>query len=322
VKNLSIGFHSNGAFTGIIDDVSFSMKEGELFGLAGESGCGKTVTALSILRLLPRPICKITGGSILYQGRDLLRMSQEELRDLRGNEISMVFQEPTSSLNPLLTVKQQLEESFMFHAFKGEPMARIKGMLERVGFSDPGRVLLSYPHELSGGMMQRVMIAMALLLNPRLIIADEPTTALDVTVQAQIMELLVELQQEFGAAVLLITHNLNLIAQYAGRMAVMYAGRMVEESDVNAMLTDPQHPYTRGLLAALPDLHAETAKLEPIPGQVPQPSEFEPGCRFRPRCSHAMDACIRKPELAEAGEGRKVACFLYKDDDNEHINME
>ncbi|MBF0432971.1 MAG: ABC transporter ATP-binding protein [Fibrobacteria bacterium] len=296
----------------VVDQVSFSINEAEVFGLAGESGCGKSVTALSVLRLLPMPASRILSGEILFRGRDILKMSIEDMRALRGAEISMIFQEPFSALNPLQTIKRQLEECYDYHPLqekKGNLRGRINTILRRVGFSDPGRILAAYPHELSGGMLQRIVIAMALLLKPGLVIADEPTTALDVTVQAQIMELLRELQKESGTAILLITHNLNLIAQYANRLAVMYAGRIVEENQVQDFIRHPQHPYTLGLLKALPNLASKT-ELVPIPGQVPQPSEFESGCRFRQRCGEAFDSCTAKPELKECKPHHRVACFL------------
>jgi peptide/nickel transport system ATP-binding protein len=208
-------------------------------------------------------------------------------------------------------VERQLMECFDYHDFEGNREKRVRELLNRVGFPDPERILASYPHEISGGMLQRVMIAMALIMKPDLIIADEPTTALDVTVQAQIMELLVEMQKEMGTSILLITHNLGLIAQYAGRLAVMYAGRIIEESDIHAFLNHPLHPYTKGLLAALPKPDVEQSSLVPIPGQVPQPADYEPGCRFRERCPRAFEPCGRKPELLEADENRRVACHLY-----------
>ncbi|MBD3420701.1 MAG: ATP-binding cassette domain-containing protein [Chitinivibrionales bacterium] len=311
VRNLSVGFHSESDIVTIIDGVSFDICKGEIFGLVGESGCGKTVTALALLRLLPKPTTRILSGSISLAGMDILALPLQKLYDVRGRTISMIFQEPSAALNPLLSVRTQLDEYFEYHEYAGNPQQRIDELLNRVGFPDPDRILRAYPHELSGGMLQRVMIAMALLLKPALIIADEPTTALDVTVQAQIMELLIEMQQELGTSILFITHNLNLIAQYADRLAVMYAGRIVEQSNLESFLFQPQHPYSRGLLAALPDLHAENPTLTPIPGQVPQPSEYAAGCRFRERCPHTFDKCVHKPALFETAPHRRVACFLY-----------
>ncbi len=336
VEDLSIGFANDEGVTAITDRVNFELRRGEVLGLVGESGCGKTVTALSLLRLLPSPGGRVLAGRILFDpdgvgakpATDILAMSQEELRDLRGDRIAMIFQEPSAALNPLMTIQQQLREVFDYHAYSGDPDVRIRELLRRVGFADPDRILSGYPHELSGGMLQRVVIAMALLLKPAVIIADEPTTALDVTVQAQIMELLVELQREEGTTVLLITHNLGLIAQYADRLAVMYAGRIVEEAPVEDFLAQPLHPYSRGLLAALPDLYGDRGKaLQPIGGQVPRPKDYDDGCRFRERCPRAFEACTARPHLqtAERGEqgadqanipgagNRSVACFLYHD---------
>jgi oligopeptide/dipeptide ABC transporter ATP-binding protein len=243
----------------------------------------------------------------------MLTLPKEELRSLRGGAIAMIFQEPGAALNPLWPIRRQLLEPFHFHPFQGDPEKRIRGLLDRVGIADPDRVLAAYPHQLSGGMLQRVMIAMALCLSPSLLIADEPTTALDVTVQAQIMELIEELRRESGMAVLMVTHNLNLVAQYADRVGVMYAGRIVEESPVGDFLKRPLHPYSEGLLGALPSLNASGREtMRPIPGQVPRPADYLPGCRFRDRCPHAFERCPAKPDPFPAGEGHTVACFLYE----------
>lgn len=310
VENLSIGFGDQSGVVAVTDAVSFDIYEGEAFGLAGESGCGKTITALSVLRLLPVPDARILSGDIVYKGQSVRSFSAPQLHDLRGKEISMIFQEPSAALNPLVRIKKQLFESFEYHKVNDDPQKRILEVLDRVGFPDPGRILNAYPHELSGGMLQRIMIAMAVVLRPSLIIADEPTTALDVTVQAQIMELLCEMQRETGTSVLLITHNLSLIAQYADRVAIMYAGRFVEYGDCKVFFNKPLHPYSRGLLAALPDLHAQTPKIEPIPGQVPRPADYAKGCRFADRCRFVFDTCKNRPPL-ECIEDRMVACFLY-----------
>jgi oligopeptide/dipeptide ABC transporter ATP-binding protein len=314
VKDLSIGFDSDEGTVAITDGVSFSLAPGEAYGLVGESGCGKSVTCLSLLKLLPAPGGRVLSGKVLFQGRDILAMSPAELRRLRGAGIGMIFQEPGAALNPLWPIRRQLLEPFLYHPYEGDPVKRVTGLLERVGIADPGRVLSAYPHQLSGGMLQRVMIAMALSLNPALLIADEPTTALDVTVQAQIMELLEELRTEFRAAVLMVTHNLNLVAQYADRVGVMYAGRLVEESKVPDFLERPLHPYSEGLLGALPRLDTPAGTSwhpRPIPGQVPRPADYLEGCRFRDRCPHAFEPCGRKPDLFDAGEGHGVACFLH-----------
>jgi oligopeptide/dipeptide ABC transporter ATP-binding protein len=310
VRNLSIGFDGPQGLTAITDKVDFSIHPGEAYGLVGESGCGKTVTCLSLLKLLPVPGGRVLSGSILFKGRDILTMAPEELRRLRGSEIGMIFQEPGAALNPLWPIRRQLLETFRYHEHSGNPEERISFLLNRVGIADPGRILAAYPHQLSGGMLQRVMIAMALCLNPALLIADEPTTALDVTVQAQIMELLQDLRREFQAAILMVTHNLNLVAQYADRVGVMYAGRLVEEGPVGAFLARPAHPYSVGLLKALPRLDARV-RPHPIPGQVPRPADYLPGCRFRDRCPHAFAPCGEKPDMFPVGEGHAVACFLH-----------
>jgi peptide/nickel transport system ATP-binding protein len=312
VKDLTVAFEFNGEDIEITDKISFKIFPGEIYGIVGESGCGKTVTALSLLRLLPMPGGKILSGSVMLKGQDTLSLSSKEIRDIRGSQISMIFQEPSSALNPLLKVEKQLMELFDYHEFNGDRNKRVKELLKRVGFPDPARVLSSYPHELSGGMLQRVMIAMSLIMKPCLIIADEPTTALDVTVQAQIMELLVEMKGETDTSILLITHNLGLIAQYADRLSIMYAGRIVEESSVESFLNGPLHPYTKGLLRALPKLDDSQREIQPIPGQVPQPKDYEKGCRFRERCEFAFEDCCTKPVFYNRGADQSVACFLYK----------
>lgn len=309
VRDLSIGFQDadTGELTAVTDKVGFSIEAGESYGLVGESGCGKSVTALSILRLLPTPSAKILSGEILFKGRDILRLSQRELRQVRGRQISMIFQEPGQALNPLERISSQLKEAFRYHKTETRPLERIRFLLNRVGFSEPDRVLNAFPHELSGGMLQRVMIAMALLFNPDLLIADEPTTALDVTVQANVMELLEELRKDLNVAVLLITHDLNVVAQYTNRVGVMYAGRLVEEAGVAELFNNPRHPYAWGLLKALPSLEGKR-ELSSIPGTVPPPSEFPQGCRFRPRCPNATKQCESVPEYRESN-GRRLACF-------------
>ena len=311
VEELSIGFSGPSGVIAITDKVSFSINAGETYGLVGESGCGKSVTCLALLKLLPMPGGRVLSGSIKFRGRDILSLSQEELRQVRGGEIGMIFQEPGAALNPLWPARRQLLEPFRLHPFQGDPMQRIRGLLDRVGIADPERVLSAYPHQLSGGMLQRVMIAMALSLNPHLLIADEPTTALDVTVQAQIMELIEDLRRDSGMAVLMVTHNLNLVAQYADRVGVMYAGRLVEESPVGDFLERTLHPYSQGLLAALPRLDADAGLMKPIPGQVPRPADYLAGCRFLDRCPHAFAPCGGKPELFPAGPGHAAACFLH-----------
>ncbi len=313
VKDLSIGFHTEkGQLIEIIDKVSFDIYPGEFFGLAGESGCGKTVTALSLIKLLPQPRGRIISGSIQLDGNEISSLALDDLYKVRGKRIGMIFQEPASAFNPLLTMKRQLMEVFDYHEFDGSPIQRINSLLQRVGFSDPDRILKAYPHELSGGMLQRVGICLALLLKPRLVIADEPTTALDVTVQAQILELLLELQKQEETAIFFISHNLNLIAQYADRVAIMYAGRIIETADVKTFFNHPVHPYSQGLLKALPRLQSDGFDLVPIPGQVPKPVDFPNGCRFIDRCAKAFEPCSEKPSAFQTGEAHYVNCFLYE----------
>lgn len=317
VKDLSIGFiDDEGQTTAITDKVSFSLNRAEILGIAGESGCGKTVTALALLRLLPLPAGIILSGSIHYNGINMLKADQQTVQRLRGNDISMIFQEPSAAMNPLMTIRSQLIELFDYHEYSLNPLSRINELLERVGFSDPGRILKSYPHELSGGMLQRVMIALALLLKPDIVIADEPTTALDATVQAQIMEILLQLQKEEGSSVILITHNLGLVAQYADRIAIMYAGRIVENAPVTEFLKNPLHPYSQGLIKAMPGSIAVFGKkrLIPIPGQVPRPADFPDGCRFQDRCEKAFEPCHSRPATSAPtiDKNHFVDCFLYE----------
>ena len=297
-----------------VDGVSFSLEEGKTLGLVGESGCGKSVTALSILRLVPSPPGKIVGGEILYRGRDLLKLGREEMRKMRGDEISMIFQDPMTSLNPVFTVGNQIAEAIRLHQGLGAREAREKtiDMLRLVRIADPESRVDEYPHQLSGGMRQRVMIAMALACNPSLLIADEPTTALDVTIQAQILELIKELQQKLGMALLLITHDLGVVAERADEVAIMYAGKIVERGPVEAIFRRPLHPYTVGLLNSLPGSGEKKKKrLEAIPGVVPSLLELPGGCRFRDRCPKAAGVCAEaEPELLEKEKGHWAACYF------------
>lgn len=311
VEDLTVSFEADNEDIEITDKVSFKIYPGEVFGLVGESGCGKTVTALALLKLLPMPGGQILSGRVFLKGKEILSLPLTEIRKVRGKDITMIFQEPSASMNPLLTVENQLMECFNYHEFRGDKDARVRDLLKLVGFPDLQRILNAYPYELSGGMLQRVMIAMALIMGPGLIIADEPTTALDVTVQAQVMELLMGMKNEMDTSILLITHNMGLIAQYADRLAVMYAGRIVEEGDVDIFFDNPLHPYSRGLLDAIPRIDSERAEIAPIQGQVPQPRDYVTGCRFRDRCSHAFPLCEAKPELDLFHKNQRVACFLY-----------
>ena len=296
-----------------VDGVSYDIEAGETVGIVGESGCGKSVSALSILRLIPDPPGKIVGGKILFMGRNLLELSDVEIRKVRGHEIAMVFQEPMTSLNPVLTIGRQITETLEQHMGidRQEADARAVELLGMVGISDAERRLKQYPHHFSGGMRQRVMIAMALSCEPKLIIADEPTTALDVTIQAQILELMKDLTRRLGVALIIITHNLGVVARYADKVNVMYAGKIVEKGSARQIYHNPSHPYTIGLLASVPRLdHKRGTKLVPIEGQPPDLTLLDQGCAFRPRCRFAEDICTREiPPLEEVGGGQYSACW-------------
>jgi peptide/nickel transport system ATP-binding protein len=312
IKNLRVEFHTEDGILKAVDGVSLQIKEGETLGLVGESGCGKSVTAFSILQLLPTPPAKYAGGEINFCGENLLAKNEKELRRVRGNAISMVFQEPMSSLNPIMTIGQQISETIIEHQKKNKREAREIAiqMLHRVGIPSPERRFDEYPHQMSGGMKQRAMIAMALVCKPQLLIADEPTTALDVTIQAQILDLLRELQREFTMAVLLITHDLGVVAETCDNVAVMYAGKIVEQTTVNELFEHPLHPYTQGLFRSLPNLSKREDTLESIPGAVPNPLDFPSGCRFRTRCSLAQELCKEEPVLRELAPQHFVACHF------------
>ena len=293
-----------------MDGVDFRLERGRTLGIVGESGCGKSVTALSIMGLVPQPPGRIAGGEVRFEGEDLLQAPVQRLRDLRGDQLSMIFQEPMTSLNPAFQVGDQIAEALLRHRNlnKGEAKRQAVEMLRKVRIPSPETRAEEYPHELSGGMRQRVMIAMALACNPKLLIADEPTTALDVTIQAQILELLRELQAEFGMAVILITHDLGVVAEFVDRVIVMYAGRVAEAAGVHAIFDDPLHPYTEGLLGSIPSLDDERERLQVIPGVVPSPCELPPGCRYAPRCPYARRACDGgDPPLFELRPGHRAA---------------
>jgi peptide/nickel transport system ATP-binding protein len=317
VKGLKTYFHTDEGVVRAVDGVDLYIDKGETLGVVGESGCGKTVTALSIMRLIPTPPGRIEAGEILYQGRDLLRLRPSEMRKVRGKEISMVFQEPMTSLNPVFTIGEQIAEAIRLHEGLGrrDAMDKTVEMLRLVHIPNPERRVREYPHQLSGGMRQRVMIAMALSCNPKLLIADEPTTALDVTIQAQILDLLNELKAKLGMAVMLITHDMGVIAETAQRVVVMYAAKVVEEAPVRELFKEPLHPYTQGLLRSIPRIDLAAAKkqrLEAIPGVVPSLIEVPPGCRFADRCQYVKPMYREKePPLKEVRPGHKVACWLY-----------
>jgi peptide/nickel transport system ATP-binding protein len=316
VENLKTHFHTRDGVVRAVDGVSFDVLPGETLAIVGESGCGKSVTSMSILRLLPMPPARIADGRIEFDGRNLLELSEPEMRKVRGNAISMIFQEPMTSLNPVLTIGRQISEALMLHRGMNEKQAltRAAEMLRKVHIPEAERRLVQYPHELSGGMRQRVMIAMALACGPRLLIADEPTTALDVTIQAQILELMRELRDETGASIILITHDLGVVAEVAHRVVVMYAGRKVEEAQIEELFAAPRHPYTRGLLGSMPHLGDsvnETGKrLVEIPGMVPSLKSPPPGCPFEPRCPNAIDRCGREmPPLELHAPRHWAACW-------------
>ena len=317
VDGLQTHFFTRDGIVRAVDGVSFSVAPGETLAVVGESGCGKSVTSLSILRLIASPPGRIVAGRVVFQGRDLLGLSEDEMRAVRGNAISMIFQEPMTSLNPALTVGRQIAESLVLHRglSQHDAMAKAVEMLRKVRMPEPERRVRQYPHELSGGMRQRVMIAMALACGPKLLIADEPTTALDVTIQAQILELMRELGRETGAAIILITHDLGVVAEMAQRVVVMYAGRKVEEAPVDELFARPRHPYTRGLLGSMPHLgdsaRGEGGKrLVEIPGMVPSLKDEQPGCLFAPRCPNAIPRCSQEaPPLTAHGSGHWAACW-------------
>lgn len=316
VKNLKTSFATDSGEVRAVDGVSFKLPKGQTIGIVGESGSGKSITSLSILRLLASN-GKIKEGEVLYKGQDLLKFSEEQMRKLRGNEISMIFQEPMTSLNPVYTVGQQIGEALMLHQNMSKKEAHIRSveLLKLVGIPSPDKRVKNYPFELSGGMRQRVMIAMSLACNPEILIADEPTTALDVTIQAQILELIKELQDRLGMSVVFITHDLGVVAETCDYVAVMYAGQVVEYSDVRSLFHYPKLPYTIGLLKSLPRHDIEQDKLEPIKGNVPSPHEMPIGCRFSPRCPAATDLCREKmPQLETDEKGNQVRCWIYSEE--------
>ncbi len=318
VKNLKTSFFTDEGEVKAVDDVSFEVFQGKTIGIVGESGCGKSVTSLSIMRLIPEPPGRVVGGQINYKGRDLLKLSAAEMRKIRGNEISMIFQEPMTSLNPVFTIGNQICEAIALHQDLPSSEVRNKAieMLKIVGIPAPEKRIQDYPHQLSGGMRQRVMIAMALSCDPKVLIADEPTTALDVTIQAQILDLLRDLQQKVGMGLILITHDLGVVAEMADEVVVMYAGRVVEKGPVKDIFGNAKMPYTRGLMSSIPGMsldqsgHAKKNRLETIPGIVPSLLHLPVGCRFQERCKYVIDACKEKePELREISVSHRIRCI-------------
>ena len=312
MRNLHTIFDTEDGVVPAVDGVDLFIDKGETLGVVGESGCGKSVTSLSIMRLVGRP-GRIADGEILFDGTDLLKYPEAEMRKIRGNQISMIFQEPMTSLNPVYTVGDQIAEAIVLHQHKtrGQAFQQAVEMLRTVGIPAAERRAHEYPHQMSGGMRQRVMIAMALSCNPKLLIADEPTTALDVTIQAQILEIMRELQKNFGSAIMIITHDLGVIAETASRVDVMYAGKVVEEADVKSLFALPRHPYTEGLLQSIPRLDTPKGRLHVIDGVVPNPLALPKGCRFAPRCPYVRDVCREKePPLMEVAPGVKAACWV------------
>ncbi|MBK8172119.1 MAG: ABC transporter ATP-binding protein [Sandaracinaceae bacterium] len=315
VRNLVTAFHTDEGALRAVDGVSFTVREGSTVGLVGESGCGKSVTALSVMRLIPTPPGRYESGEILFEGRNLLALPEREMRSLRGNSISMIFQEPMTSLNPVYTVGQQIIEAIRLHQHLDRSKARAKAieMLRLVGIPAPDERIDAYPHQLSGGMRQRVMIAMALSCEPKLLIADEPTTALDVTIQAQILELLAELQKKLGMSIVIITHDLGVVAEFAEEIVVMYAGKVVERATTAQLFESPKHPYSRGLLSSVPSFgdNARKKRLPTIPGVVPDLMHLPVGCRFQDRCDRVIDLCREiEPPLSELKGGRFAACHV------------
>jgi oligopeptide/dipeptide ABC transporter ATP-binding protein len=313
IKDLKTYFYTYEGVAKAVDGVSYQLAKGEPLGVVGESGCGKSVTALSILRLIPDPPGKIVGGEILFKGENLVAFPEEQMRKIRGNRISMIFQEPMTSLNPVFTVGNQIQETFQLH----QGLSKKQALEKSIEMLKLEKAVERYPHELSGGMRQRVMIAMALSCNPEILIADEPTTALDVTIQAQILDLMNKLKEELGMAIILITHNLGVVAETAKRVIVMYAGKIVEEAETKTLFGNPQHPYTMGLLKSIPILGDKIRRgkirLNEIPGVVPSLYELPSGCKFSTRCPSAMDVCVqREPELKEIEKGHFCSCWLME----------
>lgn len=322
VKGLRTSFLTDDGEIPVVNSIDFHINPGEVLGIVGESGCGKSVTSLSIMGLVPSPAGKVEG-EILFKGNNIANAPEAKMRKVRGNEIAMIFQEPMTSLNPVFTIGEQLVETLRIHRKWNKKQARQRAveMLKLVGLGRADELIDEYPHQLSGGMRQRVMIAMAMICEPKLLIADEPTTALDVTIQAQILELMKKLNKETDTAIMMITHDLGVVAQMCERVIVMYAGKVVEEGKVQSVFQNPKHPYTIGLLQSIPDMRLKKDRLYSIPGNVPKPGTSQLGCQFAPRCSHAMEQCISEiPSLLEFEEGQQVRCWLYEDGKGEPLH--
>ncbi|MBB4825359.1 peptide/nickel transport system ATP-binding protein [Sporosarcina luteola] len=315
VKDLQTTFFTDSGQVPAVDHIDFHLKEGEILGIVGESGCGKSVTSLSIMGLVPHPPGKIVGGEILYGGVNLIEKKEQDMRKIRGNDIAMIFQEPMTSLNPLFTIGNQMTEAIRIHErklSKKEIEQKAIDMLKMVGLPRATELMKEYPHQLSGGMRQRVMIAMALVCNPKILIADEPTTALDVTIQAQILNLMKDLNERLHTAILLITHDLGVVADVCERVIVMYAGQIIEEASTETLFDQPQHPYTKGLIQSVPDLREKRDRLYSIPGNVPRPGTIKQGCRFAARCEFAFERCrVENPDLYATSDAHRTRCFLY-----------
>ncbi len=323
VKGLRTSFFTDEGEIPAVDNIDFHIKEGEILGVVGESGCGKSVTSLSIMGLVPNPPGKVVGGEIIFNGENIIHYSEKKMRQIRGNEIAMIFQEPMTSLNPLFTIGNQMIEGIKIHRKWDKKKSRLKAIeiMKRVGLPRAEELMEEYPHQLSGGMRQRVMIAMAMACNPKLLIADEPTTALDVTIQSQILKLMKELNVEMNTAIMLITHDLGVVAQICERVVVMYAGKIVEEGEVSSIFKNPKHPYTKGLLKSVPDIRNKNERLYSIPGNVPKPGSIRHGCRFAERCEFAFERCSSEnPELYRVDDrGHRVRCFLQtREEESNH----
>lgn len=315
VRNLNVDFPNEGGQIRVISDLSFSLKRSEVLGIVGESGSGKSVTSLAVMRLLPATGARVDGKAF-FEGKDLLALSEQEMQQIRGNRIAMIFQEPMTSLNPIHSCGRQIEESVLLHGKATRKQARAKALqlLELCGIPDAAHRMQEYPHQLSGGMRQRVMIAIALACDPDILIADEPTTALDVTIQAQILKLMKDIRKQRNMSIILITHDLGIVSDFCDRVAVMYTGEIVETAPVKQLFRDPHHPYTVGLINALPKLNGGSDRLEAIEGMVPDADQMPEGCRFHPRCKHATQRCKREhPDLMRLSDGRHVRCFLFAD---------